>query len=135
MNKSKVYNYYKYLSVVLCLLALTIFTLDIFGVGHAFFNGFATSILGVGLILMVVLIIKRKDPDFKSDLDQMASDERVKQQYLRRHCIMNHVLLVLIIIFLTVSVFYDYPFQVGGGILLWVHIIGMGLLWLKDTKN
>lgn len=130
-----VYNYYKYLSGLLLLIALTIFSLNAIGIGHDFFNGLASSFLVLGIVLRVILFIKRKDIDFKDDLNQMGKDERLQKRYIKNHAILNHVSLGLIIILVTVSVFYEFPFQLGGSLILWVQIILGFILFVKKEKR
>ncbi|HKL41282.1 MAG TPA: hypothetical protein VJ962_01685 [Clostridia bacterium] len=134
IKKSKVYNYYKFLSSFLFLIGISIFALSKAGIGHAFFNGLATSFLMISVLLFILLIIKRKDQGFKDDLDQMSDDERIKQQYMKCHSILNHFTLLLLVIMVTFSVFHEFSFHIGGTILLWTQIIGSVVIWFVNKK-
>lgn len=129
-----VYNYYKYLSGVLLVIALTIFSLSAIDIGHDFFNGLASSFLVLGVILAIILFIKRRDIDFKDNLNQLGKDERIQKKYIKNHSILNHITVAMIIIFVTISVFYEIPFQIGGSIILWVQLIIGFVLFIKKEK-
>lgn len=135
IKKKNVYNYYKILSVVLFIISVTIFALDTVGIGHDFFNGLAASFLLLSIILFIVLIIKRKDNEFKNDLDHFSADERIKSQYKEIHSIMNHITLILLVVMLILSVFYKFPFHIGGTVILWVQIIGISAIWFYNKRK
>lgn len=133
-HKMNIYSYYKYLSVILVVLAMGIFTLESFGIGHDFFTGLASSFLLCGLILSSVLFLKRKNKLFRSDLNSMGTDERLKQMSHKRQSTMNYFLLGQVVLMVVVSVYYEFSFHIGGTIILWTQLIGGLVLWLKDRR-
>lgn len=126
-----VYNYYKYLSAFFITVAFTVFTLGNLGFSHDFFNGLASSFLVLGVILSTMLFLKRKDIDFKENLNQIGKDERMQKKYMKNHSILNHASLALIVSLITISVFYDFSFAIGGTIILWVQLILGFILFIK----
>jgi len=135
MNKRKMYKIYQVQALVLFVLAGGIYGLNAIWLDHDFFDGLALGIFILSLVLGGFLFLKRKDEDFKEDLEFQDQDERLKSMRTRRHSIMHRVLLNALLVMVTISVFYDFSFKLGAGILMYIEIVGFGILWLFDRRK
>ena len=127
-KKFKMLNYYKAMGAILYIIGLTLILMNKFSVGileHDFFSGFGTGLLIVAIGLSVVYLIKRKDKDFADDLEASVSDERVIKEKVETKAILFHILIIELVIMVTVSVFYEFEFSIGGTIMLYTYILSV----------
>jgi len=127
-KKFKMLNYYKAMGAILYIIGLTLILMNKFSVGileHDFFSGFGTGLLIVAIGLSVIYLIKRKDKDFADDLEASVSDERVIKEKVETKAILFHILIIELVIMVTVSVFYEFEFSIGGTIMLYTYILSV----------
>lgn len=139
-KKFKMLKYYKVVGALLYLIGITLITLnrlipDV--MGHDFISGFGTGLLIVAIGLSVVYLIKRKDEDFEHDLDASVHDERVIREKTETKAILLHILIAELVIMVTVSVFYEFEFSIGGTVMLYTYILSFAIVkvYRKLRKN
>ncbi|MBI9013689.1 MAG: hypothetical protein JEZ08_15755 [Clostridiales bacterium] len=130
-KKFKMLNYYKVVGALLYVIGLTLIIMnklvpDV--LGNDFFSGFGTGLLIVAIGLSVIYLIKRKDKDFADDLDASVSDERVIKDKLETKAILLHILIAELAIMVTISVFYEFEFSIGGTIMLYTYILSFAVV-------
>lgn len=136
MNKKKIrYRVLQITVIILFALSGLVYGVNKVWMKHTYFDGFALGMAIMSLGIGGFLFYKRKDEDFKEDLEYLKHDERLKVIRLKRHAIMHKVILTELIILTTFSVFYNLSFKTGAGILLYTDIIGFGILWLYDRRK
>lgn len=127
-KKFKMLNYYKAVGGLLYIIGLTLILMNKFAIGileHDFFSGFGTGLLIVAIALSVIYLIKRKDKDFADDLEASVSDERVIKEKVETKAILFHILIAELVVMVTVSVFYEFEFSIGGTIMLYTYIVSV----------
>jgi len=125
-KKFKMLNYYKVMGALFYIIGLTLILMNKFAIGileHDFFSGFGTGLLIVAIGLSVIYLIKRKDKDFADDLEASVSDERVIKEKNETKAILLYILIAELVIMVTVSVFYEFEFSIGGTIMLYTYIL------------
>lgn len=130
-KKFKMLNYYKVLAALLYIIGLTLITMNRFGpdvLGHDFFSGFGTGLLIVAIGLSVIYLIKRKDKDFENDIEASVHDERVIKEKMETKAILFHILIAELVIMVTISVFYEFEFSIGGTIMLYTYLLSFAIV-------
>ncbi len=130
-KKFKMLNYYKVVGALLYVIGLTIITMNKLApdvLGHDFFSGFGTGLLIVAIGLSVIYLIKRKDKEFVEDLEASVHDERVIKEKVETKAILLHILIAELVIMVTISVFYEFEFSIGGTIMLYTYILSFAIV-------
>lgn len=125
-KRMNMFKYYKYMGITLYMVGITILLLKRVGVEafqHDFISGFATGLLLVAVGLTIVYLIKRKDQDFEYELNAAVDDERVINETRYQKSLILTILVFVLTVMLTVSVFYEFTFSTGATILLWLYIV------------
>lgn len=96
-------------------------------------RGLAIGLLIIATYMTTVFLLKRKDESFIENLEVGYQDERIMTESKSDDAFLFKVMLGLLTLMVTISIFKDFSFKLGGGILLWCNVIGFVAMKLKRT--